>query len=432
MKYYIIAGEASGDLHGANLIKGLKKEDASATFRVFGGDKMAAASSSELVMHYKDIAFMGFVEVAKNIRTIWKGIQLCKDDIIAYQPDALILIDYPGFNLRIADFAKEKGIKVLYYISPQVWAWRSSRVNKIKKIVDQMYVILPFEKAFYKDWDMEVEYVGHPLLDAVAQRQNNVSPNQNPVGADLCVRPPDDKTLVPNDKVGADLCVRPPENPDSPPNNDIDPSTPVGADLCVRPPQDNVNLPSKSIIALLPGSRQQEVRKMLPIMLETAQAFPDHQFVIGGAPALSADFYKSIIGAQKIDIVYNQTYDLLSKAKAALVTSGTATLETALFDVPQVVLYKGNWLSYMIGRMLVNVKYISLVNLILDREVVKELIQGDCTPQQVQKELSSLLSHPDALKADYQELKTILGGQGASQRAAQKMFTFLMNERLSV
>ncbi len=367
MKYYIIAGEASGDLHGSNLIKALKNKDIDGEFRVWGGDLMEAAGG-QLVKHYKDLAFMGFYEVAKNIRTILANIRFCKQDIHKYQPDALILIDYPGFNLRIADWAKKQNIKVLYYISPQIWAWNSRRVHKIKRIVDKMFVILPFEKDFYKKYDVEVDFVGHPLLDVV------------------------------NTKVKTN-------------------------DFLIKN-----QLGQKPIIALLPGSRKQEITRMLEGMLSIMPNFEKkYQFVIAGAPSMPLNFYKNLIGNKAIRIVQNQTYDLLQHSKAALVTSGTATLETALFEVPQVVCYKGSTISYWIAKRLINVKYISLVNLILDQLSVTELIQGEFNKNNLQSELGKLL-HPSLVQPildDYKRLKHKLGFAGASQKTADLIVEFL-------
>lgn len=366
MKYYIIAGEASGDLHGSNLMKALKEEDPNANFRVWGGDLMESAGG-ELIKHYRDLAFMGFYEVLINIRTILANFKLCEKDILEYQPDVLILIDYPGFNLRIAKWAKKQGIKVFYYISPQIWAWNSKRVHQIKKNIDQMFVILPFEKAFYKKYEMEVDFVGHPLLDVVHKRHLN----------------PQFRTLH--------------------------------------------QLSEKPIIALLPGSRKQEISRMLEVMLQVSPEFPDYEFVIAGAPAMPLDFYNNIIESSgvNISIVENKTYDLLQIAEAALVTSGTATLETALFKVPQVVCYKSNPLSYLIGRQVVNVKYISLVNLILDRLLVKELIQSAFNKNSLKAELESLLKKPKEIMDGYKELEINLGQEGASQRAAKLMIKYL-------
>lgn len=364
-KLYVIAGEASGDLHASNLMEAILEEDATVDFRFWGGDRMQLIQKEGLVKHIRDLAFMGFAEVLANIRTIFKNISFCKEDILAYQPDALILVDYPGFNLRIAEWAKSKGIKVYYYISPQVWAWKQSRVHKIKKTVDKMYVILPFEKAFYQQFGYDVEYVGHPLLDEIIRYHEKEE--------DL------------------DFRVR----------NGLD---------------------SRPIIALLPGSRQQEVSRKLPIMIESVKGIESHQIVIAGAPSLTEEFYTSIDSSA--NIVFNETYTLLSNTHTAVVTSGTATLETALFKVPEVVCYKGSQLSYMIAKRLIKVKYISLVNLIMDREVVKELIQKECNPKEIRAELDRLLNESDyrsKLIDDYDKLAVILGGGGASKKIAQSL-----------
>ncbi|NBC08906.1 MAG: lipid-A-disaccharide synthase [Bacteroidetes bacterium] len=376
MKYYIIAGEASGDLHGSNLMKGLKKADPQAAFRCWGGDLMQGEGGT-LVKHYRDLAFMGFWEVLKNIRTILGNIRFCKRDIASYQPDVLILIDYPGFNLRIAKWAKQQGIKVFYYISPQIWAWHSSRVHGIKASVDRMFVILPFEQDFYAKYDYAVDFVGHPLMDVV------------------------DRFEAP-------------------------------ADFRQRH-----GLDKRPIIALLPGSRKQEIERLLNVMLAVVPDFPDYQFVIAGAPSQEAAFYQQVIDehplpeAQQVRVhfVDNQTYALLQEAEAALVTSGTATLETALFGVPEVVCYKGSTFSYLIARRVVNVAFISLVNLIMEREIVKELIQEECTPDQIRQELQRLLTpgYREQLLEDYAELKQRVGDPGASERAAAKMVGYLKN-----
>ncbi len=367
MKYYIIAGEASGDLHGANLIKQLKLKDPNAEFRCWGGDLMQA-EGAELVKHYRDLAFMGFIEVVMNLRTILSNIKTCKKDIEVYQPDAVILIDYPGFNLRIAEFVHEMGTKVFYYISPQIWAWKQNRVHKIKKVVDKMFVILPFEKAFYKKFDVEVDFVGHPLIDAIAAEQK--------------VQPTFDEFTR------------------------------------------NNNLQSKPIIALLPGSRKQEILTMLPIMLSVIDQFPSYQFVIAGAPSQDHSIYAPFVKKSNTNVIFGKTYDLLQQSEAALVTSGTATLETALFKVPEVVCYKGSAISYAIAKQLVKVKYISLVNLIMDREVVKELIQSELNTSMLKEELSKVLKGGEkraTLQADYDELIQKLGGTGASEKTAQLM-----------
>lgn len=364
MKYYIIAGEASGDLHASNLIKELKILDTNAQFRCWGGDLMKE-QGAHIVKHYKDLAFMGFTEVLMNLRTIVRNIGFCKKDVMQHNPDVLILIDYPGFNLRIAEFAKTIGIKVFYYISPQIWAWKQSRIHKIKRVVDKMFVILPFEKEFYKRFDRIVDFVGHPLLDAVA--------NYSKLAGTLTIQS------------------------------------------------------KKPIIALLPGSRKQEIATMLPIMISMQKYYENYQFVIAGAPSQSHDFYQTFISNSGIQIVYNQTYQLLQKAEAALVTSGTATLETALFGVPEVVCYKGGAISYAIAKQLVKVKYISLVNLIMDKEIVKELIQFELNETNLKAELDKLLSPGtrNKLLNDYAELTNKLGGPGASKKTAALMVSYL-------
>ena len=328
MKYYIIAGEASGDLHGSNLMKALYKEDANAEIKFWGGDLMQAVGGT-LVSHYKERAFMGFFEVIKNLNKILVFIKFCKSDIQLFQPDVVIFIDNSGFNLRVAKWAKEQGFKTHYYISPQVWASRATRVKAIKRDVDKMFVILPFEKEFYKKFDYNVHFVGHPLIDAIADRKQ----------------------------------------------------------VNVKHFRDEYDLGDKPIIALLPGSRKQEITKMLSVMLSLVDDFPEYIFVIGGAPSQEFWFYKQFIGSKKVSFINNKTYDLLSVASAALVTSGTATLETALFKVPQVVCYKGGFISYQIAKRIITLKFISLVNLIMDKEVVTELIQNDFTKTNLKKEV---------------------------------------------
>ena len=371
-KLYIIAGEASGDLHGSNLIKALKSQDANLQIRSWGGDLMQAAGA-EVVKHYKELAFMGFVEVVKNLKTILGNLSFCKKDILEFKPDALVLIDYPGFNLRIAKWAKKQGIKVIYYISPQIWAWNSKRVHAIKKDVDRMITILPFEKDFYKKYGMEVDYVGHPLLDVVNDFKS-------------------DRTAF----------------------------------------YKKWNLSEKPIIALLPGSRKQEIRTTLEIMLKMVAQFPDYQFVVAGAPSQDNSFYQTVFEQTGLEIplVENETYELLNHSTAALVTSGTATLETALFEVPQVVCYKGNSISYQIAKRLVNVNYISLVNLIADREVVKELIQKEFNKEKLEEELSKILYKPIGMKKDYQEVKELLGNSGASLKTAELILKEISNQNL--
>jgi lipid-A-disaccharide synthase len=381
MKYYIIAGEASGDLHGSNLIHELKLLDTAAQIRCWGGDKMQDAGAI-LVKHYSELAFMGFIEVLKNLRTIFKNLAHCKADISQYQPDVLVLIDYPGFNLRIASWAKQKGLRVIYYISPQVWAWKESRVNGIKKNVDKMLVILPFEKDFYKKWDFEVEYVGHPLVKVVD---------------DFKVIHSHLEIAISSDNVGF-------------------------SDLQVK----------RSIIAILPGSRKQEILTKLPIMLSVAKHFPEHHFVIAKAPGINDDFYESMLSPyQNVSSVVNQTYELLRVAKAAIVTSGTATLETALFEVPEVVCYKGSAISFQIAKWLITIKYICLVNLIMNREVVKELIQEQLTENNLSKELTKILfdgEKQSQMKEDYVALKNLLSqGGNASANAARSIYNFLIS-----
>lgn len=388
MKYYLISGEASGDLHGSNLVKQLYLTDPSAEIRCWGGDLMQAAGAT-LVKHYRDLAFMGFAEVVKNLPTILKNIRFCKEDIRSYQPDVLVLIDYPGFNLRIAEWAKANGFKVVYYISPQVWAWKENRVKKMKQCIDKMLCILPFEKAYYHDkWNWEVDYVGHPLVEVVEEKQLGVKSEK--------------------------LTVKSQENEG---NTGATPYSPF-------------TIHHSPLIALLPGSRKQEIQKKLPIMLEVAKSFPDYQFVVAQAPGLDDDFYAPFMTAyQNVSAVRNQTYDLLLQAKAALVTSGTATLETALFGVPEVVCYKGSTISYQIARRLIRIKYISLVNLIMDKEVVKELIQDALTTENLVAELSLLLNDTEkqkTLQAEYRALKELLSAGGhASAQAARIICDFV-------
>jgi len=368
MRYYIIAGEASGDLHGSNLIREIRQRDASAVVRCWGGDRMQQAGG-ELVKHYRDLAFMGFIEVVKNLGTILKNLQFCREDITRFQPDALILIDYPGFNLRIAAWARAQGYKVIYYISPQVWAWKENRVKKMKQHIDKMLVILPFEKDYYHNkWQWEVEYVGHPLVQVIDEYKQ----------------------------------------------------------------QHTGFLSDRPVIALLPGSRKQEILKKLPLMLEVSKHFPDYEFVVARAPGQEDAFYSALLQPYpNVRAVSDQTYALLSHATAALVTSGTATLETALFGVPEVVCYKGSNISYQIARRLIRVKYISLVNLIMDKLVVKELIQHDLTVENLRKELDELLHSNERkiqLQADYAALKALLGKGGkASARAAESIVDYLNN-----
>ena len=394
MNYYLIAGEASGDLHASNLMKALQIEDASSTFRCWGGDLMAAAGG-HLVKHYKELAFMGFWEVVKNLRTISTNLNFCKKDIASHRPDVLILIDYSGFNLRIAKWAKTVDLTVFYYISPQIWASRQSRVEKIKLYVDRMFVILPFEKNFYQKFDMEVDFVGHPLLDAVEEFQNAA------------------------------------KNPSSPPLQKGKIFHQYDSEVS------NIEFSTikKPIIALLPGSRQQEISAVLKTMLPLVQQFPDYQFIIAVAPAIPSSFYEEILNDSSIPkdnilLVRDHTYALLNQSTAAIVTSGTATLETALFDVPQVVCYKGNWLTYQIAKRIIKVTYISLVNLIANRPLVKELIQNDLTSANLKKELAHILTDQKTqeLKLAYQQIKKQLGNVGASKRTAKLMISYLQSK----
>jgi lipid-A-disaccharide synthase len=370
-RIYLIAGEASGDLHGSNLIKALKERAAQdgeqLELRAWGGDRMAAAGAT-VVKHYRDLAFMGFTQVLLNLRTILRNITLCKQDIEDFKPDAVILIDYPGFNLRIAEHLRKRGgAKVLYYISPQVWAWKKGRVHAIKRDVDRMFVILPFERDWYANYGMDVDFVGHPLLDAIQQE------GTRPLGP------------LPGDD-------------------------------------------GRPVVALLAGSRRQEVTGMLPIMLKAAERYPDHRFVIAAAPSLPEEFYREIIGDAPVTLVFGRTYDVLRTARAALVTSGTATLETALFGVPEAVCYNGGAINVWLARRLVNIQFISLVNLIMGREVVRELIQQDLTPGTLAAELDRLLNdapYRARVEGDLQALRAKLGGPGASAKAADGMWKIL-------
>ncbi|WBX70770.1 lipid-A-disaccharide synthase [Tenacibaculum retecalamus] len=362
MKYYILVGEASGDLHGANLMKALLKEDPSAEIRFWGGDLMQEVGGT-LVKHYKERAFMGFIEVLMNLRKIVGMLSFCKKDIAKFKPDVLILIDNSGFNLRIAKWAKEHNFKTNYYISPQVWASRAGRVKDIKRDVDAMFVILPFEKDFYQKYNYDVHFVGHPLIDGIAGRKQ------------------------------------------------VD-------EIAFRKQHD---LGGKEIIVLLPGSRKQEITKMLSVMLSLVADFSNYQFVIAGAPSQPYEFYQEFIGDKNVKFINNKTYDLLSISHVALVASGTATLETALFKVPQVVCYKGSNISYQIAKRIITLKYISLVNLIMDKEVVTELIQNDFTKVNLTNELNRILKpvHREELFLSYFDLEQKLGGKGASEKTAK-------------
>lgn len=377
MKYYIIAGEASGDLHGSNLIKELKIINPSSTFRCWGGDLMKS-QCNKLVMHYDDFSYMGFLEVIVNAKKILSYISLCKKDIEEYNPDVIIYIDYPGFNMKIAEWAKRKNFINHFYISPKVWVWKENRVKKIKRVIDKMYVILPFEEGFYLNkHNYKVDFVGHPLLDAI---DNQKEFNRQ-------------EFLAKN------------------------------------------KLSSKPVIALLPGSRNQEIIKLLPLMLDVVSNFKDYQIIIAGAPNKSINYYEKIILSNKesrssIKVICNQTYDILRISSAAIVTSGTATLETALFKVPQVVCYKTSVISYLIGRLLIhNLKFISLVNIILDKHVVKELIQNNCNKDNLVIELQKILNKSDRslMLKEYELLHKKLGGKGASKKTAELISKYSKN-----
>lgn len=363
MKYYIIAGEASGDLHGSNLMKSLFEEDPQSEIRFWGGDLMERVGGT-LVKHYRELAFMGFAEVIQNLGTILRNISICKKDIEAFAPDAIIFIDYPGFNMRIAKWAKKKGIPTHYYISPQIWAWKENRIKAIKRDVDHMYVILPFEKDFYeKKHGFPVQFVGHPLIDAVAQYRATADPQF----------------------------------------------------------KERHQLDERPIIALLPGSRKQEITRLLSEMLTVVPNFAHFQFVIAGAPSQDFEFYRQFLVNKNVVFISNETYGLLNVAYAALVTSGTATLETALFKVPQVVLYKASPISYQIAKRIITLKFISLVNLIMDREVVKELVQNDCNKKRIHEEFTKIIQDQGRTKMlqNYDILIDKLGGEGASKLTAQ-------------
>ncbi len=367
MKFYIITGEASGDMYGAKLITELKQKMPEASFRCWGGDLMQQAGGT-IVKHYRELAFMGFFEVVANLRTILSNLNACKKDILEYKPDAIILIDYPGFNLRIAEFAHQNNIKVCYYIAPQIWAWKESRIKKIKKNIDRLFVILPFEKEFYTKHNYTAYFFGHPLLDIFEDKKSNklefISKNK---------------------------------------------------------------LSEKPIIAMLPGSRKQELIRMLPIMLSVMQHYPDYQFVIGGTHALPKELYDAYITGYNIPVLFNQTYDLLQHSHAAIVKSGTSTLETALFETPQVVCYTANKISYHIAKRLVKIKYISLPNLIMDKQVIKELIQNDFTAENLKIELDKIIHDLDYRKNminEYKAMKNKLGNTGATERIAGEIVNY--------
>lgn len=358
MKYYLIAGERSGDLHGAHLIEEIKRNDPHAEFRVWGGDMMQQAGG-HLVQHYRNLSFMGFWEVLTNLWTIRGYLKQCKGDIKAFQPDVLILIDYPGFNLRMARYGHQQGLKVVYYISPKIWAWNRSRVHKIKRYVDELYSILPFEPTFYDQYQYQVKYVGNPLVTQIGDylQKHEVSTTNH----------------------------------------------------------------EKPLVAILPGSRRQEISKMLDTMLQVVPEFPQYQFVVAGVDNIPQSFYEHALQRSDVQVVFNQTYDLLAEARAAVVASGTASLETALFEVPQIVCYRTSWLTYWMAKQVIKVKYISLVNLIADRLVIPELIQAAFTADAITKILKDLLEQGSAYKdqmAGYRQVKMLMGNQRASREAA--------------
>jgi len=353
MKFYIITGEPSGDLHAANLVEELKKCNNEFEFRAWGGERLLA-QGVQLAKHIKETAFMGFLDVLKNLGAIKENFNYCKQDILKYKPDALILVDYPGFNLKIAKFAKLHSIKVFYYISPKVWAWNRSRVTKIKRYVDELLVIFPFEVDFYQKHGMKVTYVGNPLLDEIGKGNFSF-----------------------------------------------------------------LYSTEKPIIALLPGSRRQEIEGILPEMLMIVEYYPNHQFVIAATNNFSKQYYHSFIKEKDVKLVFDETYGLLSNATAALVTSGTATLETAFFKVPQVVCYKTNWLTYILAKNLIKIKYLSLVNILMDKLVVKELIQDELNANRIKIELDILLNDNKQVLNDYSAIIKLLSKKGASKNAAQ-------------
>lgn len=373
MKYYIIAGEASGDLHGSNLIKELKRNDAGADIRCWGGDKMQAAGG-HVVKHIKDLAFMGFFEVIKHLGTILNNIEFCKRDILQYKPDVVILVDYPGFNFRLFKFLKQHKFPIFYYISPQLWAWKTSRVYKVKEYVDHMFVIFPFEKEFYGRYGVKVDFVGHPLLDEL-----QFTEDANGLTAPQFA-------------------------------------------------EQQTNSTQQKTIAILPGSRKQEISYLLPEYLKVIDSFPEYKFIIAGLSNIGEDFYKNIIGNARCEIVYDQTYAVLEQSTAALVTSGTATLETALHNVPEVISYKGSWISYYIAKALIkNIRFICIVNLICDQRIVEELIQADVNKDRLIKELHKILSGEGRkeMLAGYDVLRSKLGNRGASERVAGLMMKYL-------
>jgi lipid-A-disaccharide synthase len=371
MKYFIIAGEASGDLHASNLMKAIVRKDPEADFEFLGGDLMQKVAGKSPLIHYNKMAFMGVIDVVKNLKTIFKNIKITRKAILQFNPDTVILVDYPGFNLKIAAFAKQKGFKTVYYISPKLWAWKEGRVKKIKKYIDRLLVILPFETDFYNKHGIKAEYVGNPVVDAV-QNHRGLS------------------------------------------RNDF---------------YEKFNLDPRPIIALLPGSRKQELKMMLPVMLSVADKFPEYQFVISGAPSFDKTDYQTFLSGKTIPVIFGHTYDLLQNAHSAIVTSGTAALETALFEVPQVVVYKTHNWQYEIGKHLVKIPYFSLPNLIMNREIVKELLQYEFNPEVLKTNLQEINSGEKRkqILSDYKQLKALLGVEPASDKAAEYILNLLQN-----
>ena len=371
MKYFIIAGEQSGDLHGSNLVKELIKADPRAEISCWGGDLMQSAGAT-LLMHYRKTAFMGFLVILKNLRTITKNLTLCKQHISDFNPDVVILIDYPAFNLRIAEFAKVRGFRVFYYISPKLWAWKESRVEKIRKYVDRMYIIFPFEVEFYKKHNISVDYHGNPLVDEI-ERRISLFPGKSEMVTSL-------------------------------------------------------GLDDRPVIAILAGSRRHEVEQILPEMLKVPGHFPEYQFVLAGVAGLPDELYNKIIGKIDVKLIKERTYEILFVSEAALVTSGTATLEAALINIPQVVCFRADFFSILIAWFVIRVKYISLVNLILGREAVKELIQYSLTEKKLLSNLKAILPgglSREKILSDYKILKKQLGTSGASRRIAEDMVRML-------
>lgn len=377
MRYYLIAGEASGDLHGANLMKGLKKSDPDAEFRFWGGDRMAEAGGEEnLARHYKTTSFFGVMGVVTHLGEIFRQLKECKNDILAFNPDVVILIDYPGFNFKIAKFAHDRGIRTFYYISPKVWAWKESRVKRIRKYVDRLFIIFPFEVDYFKEKGIDAIYEGNPLVDSIEERRREM---------------PSRRGFLEANGIPAD----------------------------------------KPLVALLAGSRRSEIRNNLPFMVELSRRFPDHRFVLAGVSWIDRSVYDEIIGSSDVTYICDQTYTLLNYADAAVVTSGTATLETALIGTPEVVCYKGDALTMYIGRLILTIRFISLVNLIMNREVVKELIHWDMKMPLAQAELRAVLPGGEKREQqlrDFAQLRNIVGGAGASERFAARMVEILRGE----